>query len=55
MKTRGENLIFKNESYAIVRACFAVYRDKGCGFLEARIKSVWNSFASFRVLSGLSR
>jgi GxxExxY protein len=28
-------LIFKDESYAIVGECFAVYRDKGCGFLEA--------------------
>jgi len=28
-------LIFKDEAYAIMGACFAVYRDKGCGFLEA--------------------
>jgi GxxExxY protein len=27
-------LIYKDESYAIVGACFAVYKDKGCGFLE---------------------
>jgi GxxExxY protein len=27
-------LIYKDESYAIVGACFAVYNDKGCGFLE---------------------
>jgi GxxExxY protein len=27
-------LIYKEESYAIVGACFAVYKDKGCGFLE---------------------
>jgi len=27
-------LIYKNESYAIVGACFAVYKEKGCGFLE---------------------
>jgi GxxExxY protein len=27
-------LIYKAESYAIVGACFAVYKDKGCGFLE---------------------
>jgi hypothetical protein len=27
-------LIYKDESYAIIGACFAVYRDKGCGFLE---------------------
>ncbi len=33
MKT-VEDLIFKEESYAIMGACFAVYKDKGCGFLE---------------------
>jgi GxxExxY protein len=29
-----EQLIYKAESYAIVGACFAVYKDKGYGFLE---------------------
>jgi GxxExxY protein len=28
-------LIFKDEVYAIIGACFEVYNDKGCGFLEA--------------------
>jgi GxxExxY protein len=28
-------LVFKEECYAIVGACFEVYKDKGCGFLEA--------------------
>ncbi len=27
-------LIWKEESYAILGACFVVYKDKGCGFLE---------------------
>ena len=27
-------LIWKDESYAIIGACFAVYKDKGRGFLE---------------------
>jgi len=27
-------LIHKDESYAIIGACMAVYKDKGCGFLE---------------------
>jgi GxxExxY protein len=27
-------ILFKEESYAIVGACFDVYKDKGCGFLE---------------------
>jgi GxxExxY protein len=29
------NIIYKEESYRIVGACFEVYREKGCGFLEA--------------------
>jgi GxxExxY protein len=35
--TRNEEvtgLIYKEESYAIIGACFAVYKDEGCGFLE---------------------
>lgn len=28
------NLIYPDESYAIIGACFNVYKDKGCGFLE---------------------
>ena len=31
MKTE---LLFKEESYQIIGACFEVYREKGCGFLE---------------------
>ena len=27
-------LIYKNESYSIIGACFEVYNEKGCGFLE---------------------
>ena len=27
-------IIYKNESYVIVGACFEVYNAKGCGFLE---------------------
>jgi GxxExxY protein len=36
MTRKGEKLqlICKDESYAIIGACFAVYKDKGCGFLE---------------------
>jgi GxxExxY protein len=34
-RTAGkQQLLYKAESYAIVGACFAVYKDKGCGFLE---------------------
>jgi GxxExxY protein len=28
-------LILKDETYAVLGACFEVYNDKGCGFLEA--------------------
>ena len=28
-------VVYKEESYRIVGACFAVYREMGCGFLEA--------------------
>jgi len=27
-------LLYEDESYAIVGACFEVYKEKGCGFLE---------------------
>lgn len=28
------NIVLKEESYAIIGACFEVYKEKGCGFLE---------------------
>jgi GxxExxY protein len=28
-------IIYKEESYAIMGACFEVYKEEGCGFLEA--------------------
>ena len=28
-------LRYSEETYATLGACFAIYRDKGCGFLEA--------------------
>ncbi|WP_417747810.1 GxxExxY protein [Rosistilla oblonga] len=30
-----EDLIYREECYKIIGACFEVYNDKGCGFLEA--------------------
>jgi GxxExxY protein len=30
-----EQIVFKEESYRIVGACFEVYKEKGSGFLEA--------------------
>lgn len=29
------SLVYEEESYKILGACFEVYKDKGCGFLEA--------------------
>ncbi len=34
MKRLVDDLLFQKESYAIVGACFEVYKEKGCGFLE---------------------
>ena len=33
-KEEDRKLIYKAESYAVIGACFAVYKHKGCGFLE---------------------
>ena len=63
-KEEEAELIYKDESYAIIGACFAVYGDKGCGFLEPvhheclEIElelsiSGSENFASFRVFGGL--
>ena len=30
-----QDIIYKDESYAIIGASFNVYKEKGCGFLEA--------------------
>jgi GxxExxY protein len=29
------DIVYKEESYRIMGACFEVYKEKGCGFLEA--------------------
>ena len=31
----GTDIVFKEESYRIIGACFEVYKEKGNGFLEA--------------------
>jgi len=30
-----DTIIYRDESYKIIGACFEVYKEKGCGFLEA--------------------
>jgi hypothetical protein len=34
-------LIYENESYQIIGACFEVYREKGYGFLEPFTRNAW--------------
>ncbi len=31
---KGEEILFKDESYRIMGACFEVYKEEGCGFVE---------------------
>src|SRR2546421_7260875 len=33
--TTIEKFFYKDETYKIIGACFEVYKEKGCGFLEA--------------------
>jgi len=35
MESAMSSIIYKPESYEIMGACFEVYKEKGCGFLEA--------------------
>jgi len=35
LRLMNTELLFKEESYKIIGVCFEVYREKGCGFLEA--------------------
>jgi GxxExxY protein len=32
---KNKDLVFPDESYKIMGSCFNVYKEKGCGFLEA--------------------
>jgi GxxExxY protein len=33
-RLRTDHVIYPEESYAIIGACFSVYNEKGCGFVE---------------------
>ena len=35
MEETSTELIYKEETYKIIGACFEVYREKGCGFVES--------------------
>lgn len=41
-------LIHEEETYAILGACFEVYKDKGCGFLEAVFQECMELELGFR-------
>jgi hypothetical protein len=34
------DLVYKNECYEIMGACFEVYKEKGCGFWKPSIMNV---------------
>jgi len=57
MKNIVGNLIYKEECYAILGACFAVYKDKGCGFLESVYQECFGDRVRtpFSVFSGQTR
>ena len=54
-KNRVEDLIYKEEVYAIMGACFAVYKDKGCGFLEPVYQECMEIGFEFLKLSAVSQ
>ena len=43
-------LLYEQESYAIMGACFEVYKDKGCGFLEAVYQECLDLELSFQAI-----
>ena len=33
-------IVYKEESYAVLGACFEVYKEKGCGFLRGGLSGM---------------
>jgi GxxExxY protein len=54
-KEEQTELIYKDESYAIIGACFAAYREKGCGFLEPVYHECLEIELEFQRISVLSK
>lgn len=50
MKTERE-VLFADECYKIIGACFEVYRNKGCGFLEAVFQECLRLELGFQAIS----
>ena len=55
--TRNEKteLIYKEESYPLIGACFEVYKNKGCGFLEPVYHECLEIELEFRRIPFLSK
>ena len=56
--TRKEDkaeLIYKEESYAIIGACFEIYKNKGCGFHEPIYHECLEIEIEFQRISFLSK
>ena len=39
----NENIVYKDEGYAILGACFEVYKEKAVGSLRPSIRNAWKS------------
>jgi GxxExxY protein len=50
-----KELIYKEDSYAIIRACFNVYKDKGCGFLEPVYQECMEIELAFQKISFVAK
>jgi GxxExxY protein len=50
-KSEMSDLLLKDECYAIMGACFAVYAEKGCGFLEPVYQECMEIELSYRKVS----
>src|SRR5207253_6009020 len=47
-KEENAELIYKEESYAIIGACFEVYKNKGCGSTNRSTTNAWRSSLNSR-------
>ncbi len=54
-KGHAVSLLFEEESHAILGACFEVYKDKGCGFVETVYQECLELELQFQNISFLSQ
>lgn len=50
-----KEILYKEESYAIIGACFRVYKDKGCGFVEPVYQECLEIEFSFQEIPAVSQ